>query len=172
MATNRRQARHPRLGQVTFRLPAALHAELLEVAQRGDDDVSEILRCLIGRYLERYHAEFGAADRTVKDQAVEEAEHQSHRERLARAQARAVTAGKEVPNRVSRLTQMLLTCLGEPTPLTEADLIAVVARAEESLCLERDIGELLRQLIQSGQVERALDKAGEMRFRLTKQTDL
>src|ERR1043166_6294879 len=67
--------RKPKLGQITFRLPAELHAEMLEVARLDDVDVSDLLRCVLARHLPSYRAraESRKEEPGVKERQVEQA---------------------------------------------------------------------------------------------------
>lgn len=160
-------ARKPKLGQITFRLPAELHAEMLEVARLDEVDVSDLLRCIIARQLPGYRARVQnrKEEPGLKERQVEQAERKARDERLARTKATAMTAGRDIPNRDQRLRTMLLACLNETIPLAECDLVQVVANAEEALCLESDIGAILKELIRDGEVERVADKTGQVRCR-------
>src|ERR1043166_3273865 len=96
--------RKPKLGQITFRLPAELHAEMLEVARLDDVDVSDLLRCVLARHLPSYRAraESRKEEPGVKERQVEQAKKKARDERLGKAKAAAIATGRKIQNREQR----------------------------------------------------------------------
>jgi hypothetical protein len=157
------------LGQVTFRLPPVLHAELLEAATRHGLKVTDLILSMISECLPTYTGA-GTTDLTPGSirARVEATGHSIHAEQIRRAVAEATTSGRGINDFQERIKVLILSALSHG-PLEQGDLETVVAEAEERLALERGVAQVLQAGVRAGEFETVIDRDGATRYRLRPQ---